>query len=258
MLGKLLKHEFKANAKMYIPLIIVFTIISVMMRIMTVISDNIDELPISLMVTFGFLSMIFFMGMFALCFYSILGSTSRFQKNLFTDEGYLMHTLPVPSHYHIFTKLIIGVVWFVINVIVCILCLFIGFMEASDITEFATVISDMAEGIAYAFREYPGEALLTLLLMVATYCAFILLCYTSTALSSFFNKGKGFITTLLIIGAIIANNIITSIAVELAVRLELDLTPTTALIICTLYFALIAVGLFFAVNSIMSKKLNLE
>ena len=45
-------------------------------------------------------------------------SLTNFHKTLFTDEGYLMLTIPVKPYYHIFTKFISSVIWSAASMVV--------------------------------------------------------------------------------------------------------------------------------------------
>ena len=42
----------------------------------------------------------------------------RFYRNLYTDQGYLMHTLPVTSHQLIWSKTFVAGIWMIISSIV--------------------------------------------------------------------------------------------------------------------------------------------
>lgn len=47
----------------------------------------------------------------------------RFYKNLFTDEGYLTLTLPVPAWNHVASKLLAGAAWMLIDAVIVGACL---------------------------------------------------------------------------------------------------------------------------------------
>lgn len=253
MLGKLLKHEFKANAKNYVPIIIIFFVLAVMLRIMSIFIIDYD-ISTAFEVSYMFLQMIFVGGLYGLCIYAISGNVSRFNKNLFADEGYLMHTLPVPSYYHILTKIISGIIWFLIIIAAAAASLMTAFLGMED---FADIASSIVEIITTAFTEYPLDTLLAVILLTAIYSAFILLCYTATALSSFSShKRQKTISVLISILALMLNNFLMYFVAEIIDNIDSSLE--VGLIIYTLYFGLIAVGLFFGVNTIMSKHLNLE
>ncbi|MDY4414271.1 MAG: hypothetical protein SPE43_07905, partial [Ruminococcus sp.] len=90
-----------------------------------------------------------------------------------------------------------------------------------------------------------------------SYCALIFLCYLCVSITNFVPKGKGAVNALMIIGAIIVNNIIMSIITEFLANSEID-SEITASLIYTAYFAVVAVVFFFITNRIISRNLNLE
>ena len=100
MLGKLMKHEFKTTSKVILPLYLILVVLTIFARIFaqslfTAENSNIDSIGFGL---FGGLSVILYiLGLFAVSIASFIYLLVRFYKNLFGDEGYLMHTLPVTS-----------------------------------------------------------------------------------------------------------------------------------------------------------------
>ena len=53
--------------------------------------------------------MLYIFGIIAIGIITIVVLVMRFYKNLFTSEGYLMHTLPVKASQHLNSKLIVAV-----------------------------------------------------------------------------------------------------------------------------------------------------
>ena len=102
MLGKLIKHEFKAVNRLMIPLHLALIVITVIGRFyiqLTLSARNEYFYSEAANVWYGVLDMtLVLFYIIALVAISIITSVYltiiRFRKNLFTDEGYLMHTLP--------------------------------------------------------------------------------------------------------------------------------------------------------------------
>lgn len=252
MLGKLIKHELRAMLNKFSLVAVIFLVVSVIVRIMTLFEDAMED-SISFTMSFVFITSVFVIGLVGLNFYALFSSVTRFQKNLFGDEGYLMHTLPVPSYYHIITKFVAGLVTWIVSVIISMISITISFFGVNEITGMIEAVSDMFSFVA----EYPLQSFMAFILTTASYCALIFLCYLCVCVTNFIPKGKGAVNALMIIGAIIINNIITAIITEFLVNSGIG-SEITASLIYTAYFVVVAVVFFFITNRIISRNLNLE
>lgn len=117
MLGKLLKHEFKAQSKIYGAIYLAVLLIGVVSCIAGFISDR---FPKNIIVSsFAVLTMTMaIIAMIAMFIMTMVLSIYRYYINLIKDQGYLMHTLPVPAFNHHIVKLILPVLWFAVDCIV--------------------------------------------------------------------------------------------------------------------------------------------
>ena len=132
MLGKLIKYEFKATRKMLL-LYGLLLILAVVMAVMFRFSFNSDsnafmeaalqKVRVSGLVRF----FVFFFGaaytfMNAFIFAAVLFiAVNRFRQNILGNQGYLMHTLPVKTEYHILTKNIVSVIWTILGVVAALI-----------------------------------------------------------------------------------------------------------------------------------------
>lgn len=119
MLIKLMKHEFRATGRIMLPLfgLLLLTALGANFSVGGLLeTDNrfLDALGALLVVAFA-------IAMAAVCLMSFALMVQRFYKNLLQDEGYLMMTLPVSVHQHLWSKLIVSTVWFAATIIVVIL-----------------------------------------------------------------------------------------------------------------------------------------
>lgn len=107
MLGKLIKHEFRALSRLLIPLHILLLIVCVCGRFMFQASTTMD-LPNVLVI----ISLIFFISLLVIvpCITSIL-IVVRYYKSLYTDEGYLTLTLPATRGQLLFSKGFVACIW---------------------------------------------------------------------------------------------------------------------------------------------------
>ena len=107
---KLMKHEFRATGRIMLPLYLLTVLTAfggnVAIRQLTE-ADNgfLNALGVLLLAGFG-------IAIAAVCIMSVVVMIQRFYKSLLQDEGYVMLTLPVSLHQHIWAKLLVSTVWF--------------------------------------------------------------------------------------------------------------------------------------------------
>ena len=119
MLGKLMKYEIKATSRTFLPLYFVLLVSALINRLLGPLTQDSIRIPNIISMS---LYVIILIGMFVMTFIVMI---SRFYKNLLSDEGYLMFTLPVKTWQHISGKLIISVIWITISFIMAIASIFI-------------------------------------------------------------------------------------------------------------------------------------
>lgn len=110
MLRKLLKHEFRATARVMGPLYLIL--------LATAIGANFStrglmesESRLANMLG-GLLVVAFTVAIIGVCAMSLVLMVQRFSKNLLGDEGYVMFTLPASVHQQVWSKLLVSSVWF--------------------------------------------------------------------------------------------------------------------------------------------------
>lgn len=123
MLIKLMKQEFRATARMMIPLYLVMLALAVGARFFT---DEMGELG-------DLLKGLCVLAVLACVLVNVAAMVLRFRQNLLGDEGYLMLTLPVTVHQHLWTKLVAAVVWFAATLVISVASLCI----LADSTDFS-------------------------------------------------------------------------------------------------------------------------
>ena len=140
MLRKLLKHEFRATGRIMLPLFLILLVTAVGANFS--VRGMLDTGSRFLNVLGALLVMAFVIAIMGVCVMSMVVMVQRFYKNLLQDEGYVMMTLPVSVHQHIWSKLIVSAVWFALTlVVVCLACLIMAF----DV--------ELVQQIAAGFRE---------------------------------------------------------------------------------------------------------
>ena len=129
MLRKLLKHEFRATARIMVPLYLVVLAMGFG-----------GGLSIRGLALDGrWIKLACVLGCAALCIVTAVFLIWRFSHNLLGDEGYLMFTLPVSVHQHVWAKMLAAAVWFLVSLAVAVLTLVLlvwtsepGFGSAAD------------------------------------------------------------------------------------------------------------------------------
>lgn len=124
MLGKLMKHEWKAVWKVPAVLIIILQVIAVCAGF-TFASPIWKSEMTGLGVLTVLIWMMFYFAIIGVNIGIMLFLAVRFYKNMFTDEGYLTHTLPVSTHQLLISKILPMAAWVFISMLGVVLSLMI-------------------------------------------------------------------------------------------------------------------------------------
>lgn len=142
MLTKLTKHEFLSCSRIAFPTYIIVLILAVVGRFLTwltsrqYILDNIPSTFVKIMqVLSSLISVLYVVIFLSLLILTLFMMIYRFYKNFFTDEGYLMLTLPTSTPSLIFSKLFNAWIWIFISAAVALLSLWITLGHYEDITD---------------------------------------------------------------------------------------------------------------------------
>lgn len=143
MLGKLLKHEFRAVGRTMLPVMGVLIILAGLANISIHYIDNVRSDFVELVL--GLFIAAFVFGIIAAVVMAFVVMIGRFYKNLLKDEGYLMMTLPVNVHSLVWSKLIVSCAWFIITVLAvyAVIGLTAANVASLDIGDIAEVFRDM-------------------------------------------------------------------------------------------------------------------
>lgn len=269
MLGKLLKYEIKATARLFLPLYLTILIVAVLNMLFLAVPDAGEKsLPFSNIAIV--ISMIVYVTLIVgLVLMTLIVLVQRFYKNLLGDEGYLMFTLPVPSWSHILSKLTVSMLWTVVSGIIAIFSVLL--ISANNIS-----IQELYNGLSMVlsqFRQYFGAygylvGFEAVLLGLLTLASTILTIYAAIALGHLFSKYKILASFGMYIVLKTASQILMTLFASIffngfAYRLGSSFMPNTLqinnlLLVSIVYSALIAAGYFVLTNYILKKKLNLE
>lgn len=187
MLGKLLKYEVKATARIFLPLYGALLIFSVLTRIFIDINSN--ELVLKLVSLISTVAYVFIIiATFAL---TLIVMIQRFYKNLLGDEGYLMFTLPVKPRLLIESKLIISVLWTILSAIFTVISVFILAVREGFWESVSRIIKQFFEESQQTFGMNGTVFIIEfILLCLVSVVMSILMIYASVSIGHTFNKHK--------------------------------------------------------------------
>jgi len=261
MLKKLMKHELKATARILIPLCLVLLFISVINRFLYHAGS---KEGIFLFVS-GLMFILQFFLVIAVLAATVIFMIMRFYKNLLSDEGYLMFTLPVKSHHLIISKLIVTLLWVVVSIIAIIASLLITFAATDDISIVMNAInSALAELKAYFGGNWVLVWIELISLTLLSAIANILLVYVSIAVGHLFTKHKiicSFVSYVIFYNAIQLLMLIVLVtfsyfhsgSINFAHMLPQEFFPVIIIVLL-----LECVAFYWTTNFIFNRKLNLE
>ena len=177
MLGKLMKYEFKATARIFLPLYAAMLVMAAVTKLMFSLQLDTPRI-ISLVV-----SILLMIAAFVI---TLILTIQRFYKNFLTDEGYLMFTLPADAGTLIGGKLLVAVIWNIVCTAAAYLSLSIMAFSGGEWQAMVQAIRDT--GLAGIDVTFFTIEFITLIL--SSLITGILTIYASMALSMFSNKHR--------------------------------------------------------------------
>lgn len=189
MLAKLLKHEWKSTYRLLVITHGAMLVSALLGRIIFTLAVS-TEVPVTLAAG-GAYVILFFFGIIGVSTATTICLLMRFYRNLFTDEGYLMHTLPVGAGHLIWSKFIIFYFWCLLDTVILIGCLSLFFLTPRSTP---VVIDVLNKCYTLLLAELGGSEIKSTLYIVlciplAT-AEQILLMYFSITLGSLMTKHK--------------------------------------------------------------------
>lgn len=277
MLGKLLKHEWKAVWKvptLLIGILMLTGLIAGLTFSMPIWDSDWVGLPMSGV-------MLILMFFFALSGVSI-GITIyfgvRYYKNMFTDEGYLTHTLPVSARSLLLTKVVTMSAWNLIAMAGVMVSLMI--FGGMAVLSLSPLDSAFARDVTRALAELPGIFADPEFAGFQTFCASLILMMFTSAFSG----------TMMLVGAITLgqmvrkHRILGAIGAYFAINAVVQMVNTLVMMpmmfssmnniwwemdspfpiftgfytLMSLVFVAVSVGLYFLCEYLIKRQLELE
>ena len=138
MLGKLLKYEFRATARVFLPLYAVLLVLSAAARL--IYGAQMHEASGTLLNILTVVVTIAVIGLLtAVAVVTVILICRRFWQNLLGREGYLMNVLPVSKSAHVWAKLIAAAVWTLLSTVMSVCALAIMLGELANLSSFRSM-----------------------------------------------------------------------------------------------------------------------
>ena len=174
MLIKLIKHEFRATARVMLPLYLVTILLALMTRASSLWTKMVTFEGLTgrnfLSLLSGIIAVGFVLALIATFVVAVVLTIQRFRSNLMADEGYVMFTLPVSTHSLVWSKLIVSTVWFLGAVIIDVVALMALVADLAMFQEFGRVLTEISQQLT-AYNVGNGVLLLVeLLVLFVVFC----------------------------------------------------------------------------------------
>lgn len=261
MLRKLLKHELIATGKILLPIYGITLILALVNRILI----NIDIYAGVFDIIRGFIMLAYGLSIAATLIVTYVIIILRFYKNLMSEEGYLMFTLPVKPAQLINSKLIASILWTIVSVIIVCSSLLILLGNPDRIENLKLLLSSVITPLKLAYRNQYGLLIAELIILIfASLIQQILLIYVSIAIGHLFSGHRvlgsfasyiaintimqAIVTFILFIWVYLSGS--TFETLEAVPQIVFPFSIIVSLVFSTLYYL--------TANYIFNRKLNLE
>lgn len=273
MLGKLIKYEFQAVSRFLLPLHLALIGITLIGRLyvqfaLTNMDSRFDLIHVSL-VMFYVLALVAIFVVTYVYLYIL-----RPHRNWFSDEGYLMHTLPVTAAQHIFSKLLVAMCWILLDLFLLGLSLFCMLINPDVWSSWPDFVSMMQEMITIVTgMDFLVGAVAFVLNFLIDCARGLLVIYMCLAIGHSFNQYKLLISIAIYIGVYVGSSLITTLGsiligfnhntsssiLNLFIISNSSISNSSAMTwFDTLFSLAVAVGAFLITRYFLTRRLNLE
>lgn len=266
MLGKLLKQDFRATARIILPLYVAVPVLGLFTNLATHLCEN--QSSFLLNAIGSLISLVFSLALIAAGVATVVLMILRFYRNLMTDEGYLMFTLPVSTTELIFSKLIVSVAWFLGTLAVSALGVWLSgrLGGGSGMLQFR-----FAYTFGFQLTQAQTAWLIVGLILLLILCgvALCLMTYAAMAIGQSFKKNKGLMSVVFFFVLWIGTRILLTLIFSAVYGLggsaasSMAMMPTLHALylllgVCCIGALAFCVGFFFLTHGMLRKHLNLQ
>ena len=197
MLGKLIKHEFRATGRLMAPLFGALLLLAVFSRVANQILQQVPNPTRVLYIVSVLLAIVYVLAGLGVMVFSTVLMIKRFHQNFLTDEGYLMFTLPVGVHSLLWSKLITAALFFLFTFAAELLALAIVIWQGGVSTElYNNFISGLRELGSYYTGNGIAIALETFAMLFVSLLVTCLLFYAPMSIGYSFANHKGLLSVV--------------------------------------------------------------
>lgn len=287
MLGKLMKYEWKSLYKVeciILAVILAVTLLGAIMLHVPVVSD-IFENDVNMsdsMTLFFVMSVVSSVFMYIIVligasYGSIIYQGVHFYKSMYSDEGYLAHTLPVSGHELLGSKVIINAIWSLImsfSIMASVMILVFSLIHALDsgvmYEEMLSELSELISDILYDNNVFTviHVGLYLILTFIAGPMATICTLFGALTIGQLAKKMRALFGIIAYFVVTFVSNIITSVVQLLGNTVVLgldkygnysyDLVQFFSKDMNFIVSLAVGVALYFVSHHIITKKLNLQ
>lgn len=181
MLSKLLKYDLKWIYKVVAVFYAMAFIFSIISRIFLSFDSVIFNIVYQICSGFAIAMMI------SILINNIMRLWARFVRNMYGDESYLTHTLPIESKTIYLSKFLSAIISMLTSTLVILICLFICFYSKENIE----IIKNTLQSVAYIYDSTVIKLLLTIFIILFLEMLFILMIgYTGIIIGHKSNNNK--------------------------------------------------------------------
>lgn len=270
MLGKLMKYEFKATRRIFLPLYGLILLVALLLRLFIAFNYSKAQANLSpaASVGMGISFLAYFLLIAAVCVMTLVVLIQRFEKNLLGDEGYLSFTLPVKVHTHIDAKMLVTLIWTVLSVLVGFLSVLILIFDQEALWNYRRYTPAFLQWWNSSMKWITAEWVVFLLVTILSGTLHI---YASMAVGNLCPRHRilagcgaflGFSIIEEITAAILVTwNVVRSTGVAFSIfgiPFSGSADNAVGLGVTTLFIAVFGAVYYFFTNWVLSRKLNLE
>lgn len=269
MLSKLMKYEFHATRRTFLPLYGAFLLAALLLAVFDQMHQNWGNSLIWLDAAATITAFAYGILFIAVMVMTAVVAFQRFYRNLFTDEGYLTHTLPVKPHTHVTAKLLVSAVWCIISIAVFFLSVLVLSIFNLQPAAFGEMFADLVKWIPKSNWESWVFLLEILVLGLLYLVCGILSVYLAIAIGNIVSRHKAALGIGVFIGTSVILQLVYLLGITLGVRSTTDLWmdipdytfPTWPLhgflLGNIVFFLFFSVVFYILISWILKRKLNL-
>lgn len=263
MLGKLLKHEFRATGRIMGPLYLVLLLLSFGANLSVRMFETSESEWLHILG--GLILAAFGVAIGGVCVMSVVLMVNRFRSNLLSDEGYVMFSLPVSVHELVWSKIIVSTSWFMATALSVVLSGLIVAFRVKYVSDSIAFLRELIQKITSYYAINGVAFLLEAIVLVFIGCASLcLLFYAAMAVGHSFANHKMLLSVAFFFLFQLATQMIGSVIALALDGFHFDWNPAPmeaihagmgAGIVCALIYGAV---FYFVTAFMLKKRLNLD